>query len=310
MDRVVAWHFTDPGCPWAYSGRPALARLAWRFGDQLDWRLVAIGLSETTERMEAAGYTPVRIASGWPKFARRFGMPFGVEVKPRLSPTSRACRAIVAARELDPALGEAAWAALQLLQFTSAGLLDHDADLRAALATVPGLDAEAILARIDDPEIIAAYDADRARTRSAEGTPTHVQGRHANSDGAVRYTAPTVLFEHPDGHSTEVGGFQPFESYDTALANLAPGLERRGAPESATEALAAFPRPLATAEVAAILRPSDLDDADIEAARLELTELAGAGAVACHIAGGDAVWSLPDAGFRPLRLEAAAPQAA
>lgn len=295
MDRIVAWHFTDPGCPWAYSARPALAQARWRFGDQIEWRLVAIGLSESAKPMEERGYDPLLIASGWPKFARRFGMPFGVEVKPRLSPTSRACRAIVAARELDLELGEAALAALQRLQFTTAGLLDEDADLGAALGTIPGLDAEAILARIDEPELIALYEADRARTRSAEGTPTHVQGRHADSDGAVRYTAPSVRFEHPDGRSLEVGGFQPFEAYDTALANLAPALVRRAAPESPAEALAAFPHPLASAEVAAIMRPSDLEDADLGAARQALTELAASGAVVCEPAGGDAVWSLPRA---------------
>jgi len=295
MDRVLAWHFTDPGCPWAYSARPALARLAWRFGDQIEWRLVAIGLSETTERLESSGWTPVRIAAAWPEFARRFGMPFGIEVKPRLSSTSRACRAIVAARELDPALGEAALAAIQLLQFTTAGLLDEDADLRAALTTVPGLDARAVVAAIDDPAVLSAYEADRARARTAAGTPTHVQLRHATSGGAVRYTAPSVLFEHPDGRSLEVGGFQPFESYDTALANLEPTLERRRPPSDALAALTAFPRPLASAEIAAILRPSELDDADLAATRLELTALAGEGAVTCTAAGGDAVWGLPAA---------------
>jgi 2-hydroxychromene-2-carboxylate isomerase len=304
MERIVAWHFTDPGCPWAYSARPALARLAWRFGDQLDWRLVAIGLSETTERMESSGYTPVSIAAGQPRFARRFGMPFGVEVKPRLAPTSRACRAIVAARELDPALGEAALAALQLLQFTTTGLLDSDDDLRAALARVPGLDAGAVVGAIDEPEIVAAYEADRARARTAAGTPTHIQLRHATSDGAVRYTAPSVLFEHPDGRSFEVGGFQPFEAYDTALANLEPTLERQRPPTDALAALSAFSYPLATAEVAAILRPSELEEADIAAARLELTALAGEGAVVCIAAGGDAVWALPAgvAGAAPSAL--------
>src|SRR4051794_33074607 len=39
-------HFTDPGCPWAYSAAPALAALRWRFGDQLEWDLVTIGLTE------------------------------------------------------------------------------------------------------------------------------------------------------------------------------------------------------------------------------------------------------------------------
>ena len=290
MDRIVASHFTDPGCPWAYSFAPALARLRWRFGDQVEWRLVLIGLSENTERIEGLGYTPARLAAGMRKFPRRFGMPFGVEVKPRLAATSRACRAIVAARELDPELGEAALRALQLMQFTTTGLLDDDEDLRQALASVAGLDAEALVASIDASETVVAYEADRARARSAEGSPTHVQNRHSSSDGPVRYTAPSVIFEHPDGGRLEVGGFQPFEAYDTALANLDPALERRPAPESAAEAVAAFPRGLATAEVAAILRPSELEDADIPAAEAELIALVGEGAIVCEPAGGDAVW--------------------
>src|SRR5207253_820279 len=51
---VRATLFTDPACPWAYSARPALARLAWRFGEQIDWQLVLIGLSEDTSRYEAS----------------------------------------------------------------------------------------------------------------------------------------------------------------------------------------------------------------------------------------------------------------
>ena len=70
---------------------------------------------------------------------------------------------------------------------------------------------------------MALYEADRARARSAEGSPTHAQDRFSTSDGPVRYTAPSVIFEHEDGGSYEVGGFQPFEAYDTALANLDPG---------------------------------------------------------------------------------------
>ena len=32
-------HFTDPGCPWAYSASPALTTLRWRYGDELRWTL-------------------------------------------------------------------------------------------------------------------------------------------------------------------------------------------------------------------------------------------------------------------------------
>jgi 2-hydroxychromene-2-carboxylate isomerase len=287
---ITATHFTDPACPWAYSARPAHARLRWRFGDQIEWRLVLIGLSESAEAYEKRGYTPDRLLDTQRRFSKRFGMPFSFERKPRMAATARACRAIVVARELDPALGEAALRALQLLQFTTPRVLDDDDDLRAVLATVPGLDADAIVDRIDDPRIVALYQSDRGLARSAEGSPTHAQDRFSTSDGPVRYTAPSVLFQHEDGRRFEVGGFQPFEAYDTALANLDPRLERRPAPDTVLDALLEFPEGLSTAEAASVMRPSDLVDADHEATAAELAELEAAGAVLREPAGVDAIW--------------------
>ncbi len=292
---ITAIHFTDPACPWAYSARPAHARLRWRFGNQIEWRLVLIGLSESAEAYEARGYTPDRLLSTQHLFSARFGMPYSFELKPRMAATARACRAIVAARELDPALGEAALRALQLMHFTTAGLLDDDEALRAALANVPGLDADAVVGGIDDPAIVAAYETDRAHARSAEGSPTHAQDRFSTSDGPVRYTAPSVIFEHADGRRLEVGGFQPFEAYDTAVANLDVALDRRDAPADALEALHEFPEGLTTAELASVMRPSDLVDADFEATTAELAELAAAGTVVREPVGTDAVWRAAEA---------------
>ncbi|HXF31246.1 MAG TPA: DsbA family protein [Solirubrobacterales bacterium] len=303
MERIVAWHFTDPGCPWAYSSRPAIARLRWRFGDQLDWRLVLIGLTENTARYEELGYTPARMASGWRKFQERFGMPFGRGMKPRMGATTRACRAIVAAREESPELGYAALRALQLMQFTTTDLLDDDEALRRALEDVDGLDAATVVGRIEDPEIVAAYEADKARARSAEGRPTHVQNRHSDAGGPVRYTAPSVVFE-ADERWLEVGGFQPFESYDTALANLDPSLERRPAPERAAEAVLAYPVGLTTAEVASIMRGSDLRDADLPSAERELLGAVADGELTVTPAGSDALWR-PASVVRETELAAA-----
>ena len=304
---ITAIHFTDPACPWAYSARPAHARLRWRFGDQIEWRLVLIGLSESAEAYEARGYTPNRLLDAQTRFSRRFGMPYSFELKPRMAGTARACRAIVAARELDPALGEAALRALQLLHFTTPRLLDDDNDLRAALAEVPGLDADALVGRIDDPDVVAAYQADRALARSAEGSPTHAQHRFSTSDGPVRYTAPSVIFEDEDGGRLEVGGFQPFEAYDTALANLDVGLERRAAPGDILEALLEFPDGLMTAELASVMRPTDLVDADLEATATQLAELAEAGAVSREPVGHDAIWRAAEAsrGGRATNVAAA-----
>jgi protein-disulfide isomerase-like protein with CxxC motif len=289
VDAIEVLHFTDPACPWAYSSRPAIARLRWRFGDQLEWRLILIGLSESAARYEELGYTPGRLASGHRKFQRRFGMPFGSGVKPRIAPSSRACRAIVAARRLDPAFGYAALRSIQLMQFTTTRLLDEDEDLRWALAQVPGLDADAVVAQIDDPRTLEEYEEDRAATRSAEGTPTHVQNRHSESDGPVRYTAPSIVFRHPDGRSLEVGGFQAFESYDTALANLDSSLERRPVPDDPAEAVLSYEHGMTTAEVASIMR-GELEDPDLPATERQLIAAVDEGRIDCRGAGGDALW--------------------
>ncbi len=268
-----------------------------------------IGLSESADRYEEMGFTAGRMAAGMRSFEQRFGMPFGAGVKPRLAASSRACRAVIAAREESMDLGYAALRAIQLMQFTTSGLLDDDDDLRGALETVDGLDAAAVVARIDDPAIVAIYDEDKARTRSAEGRPTHVQGRHSDSDGPVRYTAPTVIFEMPDGRWLEVGGFQPFESYDTALANLDPALERRPAPERAADAVLAFPIGLTTAEVAAIMRGSDTSAEDIPGAERELIAAVDDGELVGIPAGTDALWrpaSAVAAGSEPDAVPAAA----
>ena len=283
-------HFTDPGCPWAYSAWPAHTTLRWRYGDQLRWTLVMIGLTEEAAQYEARGYTPTRSALGVERF-RRFSMPFQITPKPRLSATSPGCRAIVATRLVAPALQDAALRALQFAQFTTTGTLDDPATLRSALATVEGLDADAVAARIDDPEVVEAYEADRAAARTAAGSPTEFQGRAANTDGAVRYTAPSLVFTGADGQRLEAGGFQPLEAYDVVIANLDPALERRPPAEDAVEALRAFPYPLTTAEVAAVMA-EHLAVPDMAAAEAALIRATGDGLVSRRPVGDGSLWSL------------------
>jgi 2-hydroxychromene-2-carboxylate isomerase len=287
---IEVTHFTDPGCPWAYSACPAHATLRWRYGDQLRWTLVMIGLTEEAAQYAARGYTPTRSALGYERF-RRFSMPFQVTPKPRLSATSPGCRAIVATRLTAPELEDAALRALQIAQFTTTGTLDDPDTLRAALATVEGLDADAVVARIDDPDVIAAYEADRAAARTAEGSPTEFQGRAANTDGKVRYTAPSLVLETPDGRRLEAGGFQPLEAYDVVIANLDPTLERRPPADDAVEVLAAFPYPLTTAEVAAVMA-EHLAVPDLAAAEAALITATGAGLVSRRQVGDGSLWAL------------------
>ncbi|HTE58834.1 MAG TPA: hypothetical protein VK631_00695, partial [Solirubrobacteraceae bacterium] len=160
-----------------------------------------------------------------------------------------------------------------------------------ALARVPQVDADAVIAGIEDPVTEAAYQADRALVRTAAGSPTEFQGKTANSDGAVRYTAPSLLFEHRDGRRLEAGGFQPVEAYDVVIANLDPALERRPPGEDVLEILRAFPYALTTREVAAVMAPhlTAPDDAKAEEA---LIEGAASGAIRRETIGGGELWHL------------------
>jgi predicted DsbA family dithiol-disulfide isomerase len=285
---LSATAYMDPGCPWAYSAGPALAVLRWRFGDELDWRLVTIGLTEDAEQYVRRGYDPVRSAANYRTFGRRFGMPFGTEPRPRMVATGRACRAIVATRLHHPGRDWAVLRALQFGWFTTPLVLDEDEAILQAIGGVRGIDAAAVVAALDDPEVERAYQADREETRSAAGGATEAQGKTANSDGRVRFTAPSLVFEG-GGARVEAGGFQPVEAYDVVIANLDPTVGRRPAAERADEALARFPDGRTTQEVAAVMTPH-LGEIDRAAAEAGLIELVGAGHAVRVSLGDDALW--------------------
>ena len=288
MSRTIqATLYSDPACPWAYSGVPALRVLEWRYGSQLQWRLVLIGLTEDASQYVARGYTPLRGALGQLRF-RRYGMPFGPQPKERVSATARACRAVVAARLNRSGDEWRVFRALQLANFTTPLLLDDDTQLATVLRTVPSLDAEAIVSRLDDPEVTEAYERDRAEARTAAGSAAALQGKTATTDGPVRFTAPSVTFER-NGLRVVAGGFQPVEAYDVLVANLDPELEREPVPDTPRPLLERFPEGLTTQEVAALMARGN-DAPDREAAEEALLELVGAAAATRTPLGDDALW--------------------
>ncbi len=284
---IAATLYSDPACPWAYSANPPLRVLEWRYRDQLRWRLVLIGLTEDAFQYEARGYTPLRAARGQMRY-RRYGMPLSPNPKARISATARACRAVVAARILDPGSEWRVFRALALANFTTPLLLDDDAQLAEALSAVPGIDAREIVARLDAVEVSEAYDRDRAEARTAAGSAAELQGKTAASDGPVRYTAPSVVFER-DGQKLQAGGFQPVEAYDVLVANLDPALSREPAPPSPAPLLAHFADGLSTQEVAALLTEGN-DMPDRPAAEAALLELVASGDAVRRPLGDDALW--------------------
>ena len=278
----------DPGCPWAYSAAPALRVLEWRYGAQLDWRLVLIGLTEEAKQYVDRGYTPLTMSTGYVQF-RRFGMPFSTTPRERVVATGRACRAIAAARILEPGSEWRAFRALQLAWFTTTLLLDDDEAIHEALRETDGIDADAIVSLLDDKKVADAYAADHAEARTAAESATELQGKAAQSDGPVRYTAPSVIVE-ANGMRLEAGGFQPVQAYDVVIANADPTLDRADPPDDPAPLLDRFADGLTAREVAALLTHGN-DEPDPAAAELALLELVSEGRASRSLLGDDALWA-------------------
>jgi hypothetical protein len=261
--------------------------LQWRYREQLSWRLVLIGLTEEAGEYEARGYTPLLGALGHLRF-RRYGMPLAATPKARVAATSRACRAVVAARLADPGSEWRVFEALQLENFTTPLLLDDDAGLERALSQMPGVDASALVAAIDSPKVIEAYERDKHQARRAAGSAAELQGKTSTSDGPVRFTAPSLLFTR-DNLELVAGGFQPVEAYDVLIANLDPTLSREPPPPEPAPLLRHFPGGLTTQEVAVLMARGN-DPPDRIAAETALIELVAVGAAQRFPCGDDALW--------------------
>jgi hypothetical protein len=268
---------------------PALRVLEWRYAGQLEWRLVLIGLTERAEQYVERGYTPLRSARGYASRFRRYGMPFSPEPRARVVGTGRACRAVVAARILEPGSEWAVFRALQFAWFTTTLLLDEDGAIRTAISGVAKIDADAVVRMLDHEDVVEAYERDRAESRAAVGSPTEFQGKAAATDGPVRYTAPSVIFEQGDKR-LEAGGFQPVEAYDVVIANLDPTLQRQPPPETPEPLLERFPLGLTTQEVAACLAVGN-EPPDRAEAESALLELVAEGKARRAPLGDDALWS-------------------
>jgi hypothetical protein len=221
-------------------------------------------------------------------------MPFATQPRERVHGTWPMCRVVVATRLLQPEREWAVFRALQFAQFTTTLCLEEPDDLKRAIEWVPGIDPEAILKAAGEPETEAAFERDRDDARSAAGSPTEFQGKAANYDGRVRYTAPSVVLTAPDGRRLEAGGFQPIEAYDVIVANLDPTLERRAPATDVAELLPAFPEGLTTMEVAAVMTPNN-GTPDRDAAEDALIALTADGGATRMPFGHDALWVPPRA---------------
>lgn len=276
--------FTDPACPFAFSFEPVRWTLRWRFGDQLRWTPRMIVL--TREEGEADN-----LASPFDGLQKKHGMPIVHGPSERPASSDPACRAVVAARLHAP---EAAEPLLRRLRVrTMAGGLLDDPQLIAGAATDAGLDPAELSAWSKEHATSVALEEDVAAARDPSIAARVLAHRLGGPDDAPRYSAPSLELRRAgsggvnggdaEGDSTvSVPGFNPLQTYEIVLANLAPELDRRPAPEDVGELLRWAGEPLATAEVAAVMEV-DLEEAE--------DRLKDAGAERLP-AGEDAYWTI------------------
>jgi hypothetical protein len=131
------------------------------------------------------------------------------------------------------------------------GLLD-DPMLIDGAAGDAGIDPGELAMWVASEETGAALEADVAAARSPAPAARALDHKLGGPREERRYTAPSYEFGDASAGMIVVPGFQPFEAYEVAVANLAPELERRSAPDDVGELLDWAPYPLATAEVMAI----------------------------------------------------------
>jgi 2-hydroxychromene-2-carboxylate isomerase len=261
-------HFTDPACPFAFSAEPVRRRLAWHYGDQLVWRLRMIVL--TLEPGEAE-----RLAEGAPGLQRRYGMPIDPAPYPRPASSEPACRAVVAVRVHAPETEEAFLRRLRV-RVMLGGLLD-DPELIAAAGRDVGLEPAELGEWCTRDNVEAALQADIDAARTPSPAARALDHKLGGPRAQRRYTAPSYEIERADSAAAPIAvpGFNPVETYETAIANLAPELVRHPKPERVEELLAWAGEPLATAEVALV---AQLDPRDARAALSRVGRPIAAGA--------------------------------
>jgi predicted DsbA family dithiol-disulfide isomerase len=247
-------HFTDPGCPFAFSAERQRLRLRWLYGEQLSWSTHLVVLSETPPE----NFSPERLANGRRMVHERYGMPIAWTPPPRNAATVHACRVVVAARLQSEDRCGPLLRRLRVLCFS--GLPLDDPEVIARAATEAGIDPAELERWAEDPTVEEALRADMRAARSPSPASRAQDDRLGSPADERRYTCPSYELERttpppadwPTAGRVDLPGFRPVEAYEAAIANLAPELTRRADPDDVTQVLEWAGMPLATAEVAAV----------------------------------------------------------
>jgi predicted DsbA family dithiol-disulfide isomerase len=276
MERVEVTIYTDPGCPFGFNAQRQEAQLLWHYGHGVAVTRRMIVLSEQSSSFEERGLSREMVLANTRRLRALYGMPMIERAVDRLPSTLEACRAYVGARMHDPEHADLLLRSLRRRAFSDGQAIDELETIHGA-STDAGIPVKSLDAWLADDAVERALRADMAATRAPLPEALALAHRLSRSNGGLRYSTASVVFEH-GGRRFVMPGFQPFAVYEVAIANVAPELERRLPAESVDELLSWAPYPLATAEIAELLGTSREDArAQLERSGAELTPAAEGG---------------------------------
>ena len=233
MPRIVVTHYTDPWSVWCWAIEPQLLRLQERHGDALEYR---VRLGAIHESPVGPDFPRADISRMFHAARRASSMPLDPDVvlKPWEGTTHRAGIAAKAVGLSEPGLS-----LRYLRRLREGALVDgrniESLDVQEGLLREVGGDVAAFREALESDEATREFYADQA-----EGRLRGVSG------------FPTVTFRNEQGLEVGVGGFQPTEAYEGALARVSGGARWVERPPPAVPDLLRRRGPLATVEVAEV----------------------------------------------------------
>lgn len=241
-------HYTDPWSVWCWAIEPQLLRLRERHASRIEyrWRIGAI-----LETPVPADWPREPIVRMFHAARRQSGMPLDAELVRKVH-SGTTMRAGVAAKAVGLVQPDAFERYLRLLR--EASQLDardiEQLEVQEEIAKAAGVDVSALREALESEEATREFYADQTemRVRGITGFPT-------------------VTFRGPRGTEVAVGGFQPTEAFEEALAR-AIGATPVEEPAPEIHDLLRRRGPLATAEVAEVYDWGD-DDAAMRLRELE-----------------------------------------
>jgi predicted DsbA family dithiol-disulfide isomerase len=195
MERVRVTISTDPGCPFGFNAQRQELQLLWHYGEGLEITPRMIVLTEKSSSFEERGLSREMVAANSKRLRSSYGMPMVTEPADCLVATIQACRAYVGARIHDPAHADLLLRSLRRRAFSQRQPLDQLETIHGAGADA-GLPAETLDAWLADEHVESALREDMAATRAPLPEALALPHRLSRSDGGLRYSTASVVFEH------------------------------------------------------------------------------------------------------------------